>query len=74
MVLRGVEVEHAKKGVIAKKEAMNKNICFHSKTVLLVIFILSFIAFFFNLLSRIDIFIYVFHNELEEKKKTIHTI
>ena len=36
MVFFGGGEEHAKKGVLAKKWAMNKIICFHSKTVLLV--------------------------------------
>ena len=31
-----LEVRHAKKRVIVKKGAINKIICFHSKTVLLV--------------------------------------
>ena len=35
--LRGGGGEHRKKGVLAKNWAINKLICFHSKTVLLVL-------------------------------------
>ena len=49
----GGEREHAKKGVLAKKWIITKIICFHSKTVLLVLTLCGLKYFFSCVKSRV---------------------